>query len=221
VNPLLPDLYKSVQSFIKDFKNTIKFAYEQGGWKGVLIYFTHPLIQIQDGFLFQRSLAEPVEIITARIQLEIRKASIDDLQGLSNFVSPLRMRRLERKMREGEICFIGIHDGSVIAMIWTAFPGTPTSNELPFHLNPGEAYYWGAYCLPEFRSQGVIQSVGSILGSYLRERGFQFVYLLTLRHNKQMLAIFKKNKDYKKIRRLISIRILKWRWQRYIPYNKA
>jgi hypothetical protein len=120
-------------------------------------------------------------------------------------------------MRRGEYCFVGIHQGIIIAMVWVAFPGTPTSTELPFQLSPGEAYYWGAYCVPEYRSLGVTQAVGTTLNLYLQDQGLQYKYQLTERNNSSALALFEKVGKNKKIGRVISIRILKWRWQRYIP----
>jgi len=202
------------------FLRTVRQVKRQEGWRRGFLRFVQLGFGYHDFVLFKRDLSEPFQVRSPAIETEYRFITPDELPILNALVPPLRMQRMAGKMERGEGCLVALHQRAVVAYGWTAYPGTPTSRELPFLLRENEAYHWGAYCLPSFRSKGLVTAMRYCNYHFLQGRGIEHCYHLAERKNRPAIRVAEKL-GARPIGFLRILYILSWKYQRYSFYDAA
>jgi len=207
-------------SLIRDLVQAFLYVQRQQGWRSAFslaVQFVRlPFFEFHRGFVLRKSLEQPIDITAPRVAVSIRQATLDDLALLETIVPPLRVKRLAKKMRAGEICFVAIQEQRVVAYVLAGFANTPSTKDAQLNLGPKEAYLWAGYALPQYRRQGVVRAVNLSLCRLLREDGYESVVLLVDRHNRASLGHCHKM-GYRVTDRVTYLRVLRWRVSQYGP----
>jgi len=199
---------------ITDLVQTIQHTYRQEGWRSVARLLVLPFFEFHRAYVLGRSLQEPIQLIKPKLDLEFKMVTRDDLGLFENVVPPLRIRRFAKRIETGEMCIIALLDGKNVAFSWASPPDGPSVKETPLKLGPREVYLWGAYCLPPYRSQGIMSVLTLNLFRRLQEQGYERALLLTDQHNKPVLKLAPKI-GVQIVTGFTSLRIFKWRIFRY------
>lgn len=150
------------------------------------------VVDYRKGYCLSKTLNESREIAPARLDVTVRRATVDDLDLFQTIAPALRIRRFARKLGAGEICFIAIEKYKetprIVGFVWAAFTDSPTSGEDSVKLGPQEAYIWGGYVVPEFRRYGLMTILGCSLRLWLQDQGYVSVVLFVKRRNGAILA---------------------------------
>jgi hypothetical protein len=202
-------------SLAAEILQSVKFVREHHGWKAVPAFLILPFIEDISGFILVGSLKDAIPPVPPTLPLEIREATPEDAPRFRNIIPPFRIRRFVRKMKAGERCAVGLLDGEVIYYVWASFAGQPTAAESPFKLGPKDAYFWGAYCKPEYRRFGVSTSVSSYHEDLIRQLGYETSYRRVKFKNRPSQKLCEKLK-LKIVGRAYGVRFLNWRFSRNI-----
>jgi len=178
-----------------------------------------PFLEYRSGFLVRKSLEEPIQIPAVGVAVTMRQATVDDLPLLETIVPPLRVRRLAKKMRAGEICFVAIQEERVMGYVFAGFANTPSTEDAQLELGPKEAYCWAGYALPQYRRQGVVGAINLSLCRLLREKGYESVFLQVDRGNRAALGHCYKM-GYRVTEQVSYLRVLGWRVSRRLPIEE-
>lgn len=218
-NPTMLPPKTAQTPWLADFWQTLVQIRQQQGWKGLLQLALLTVFESHDAIIMRRPLSEPIPDLKPRVEMVIQQATLADLPLLKTIVPPLRLRRFAAKMAAGEMCVIGIYEGKVIAMGWVGLGGGPSVRETTLQLTVQDAYVWGGYMAPEYRSQGGSSAILSRLMQLSKEVGCEYIYLVTEKTNAPVIKQGHKlgfhNAAY-----LRSVRLFKWWWWRKTAVNE-
>jgi hypothetical protein len=175
-----------------DFINSILFIKQHDCWKAVFEHILWYFFEYHQSYLMTTTLDKLIPSIPAKIEVLTRKASLDDIPLFMDLVPPIRIKRFINKMNAGEVCKIGLHENQIIAFGWNAFTGSISAKEKKLDLGPRDSYLWGAYCLPQYRSLGIVTFMAFDNFRWLQELGYKAVYQLTDKRNIAALKLAEK-----------------------------
>ncbi len=206
---------------LNDILKTIRFVQNRDGWGGVLLMTTQPFFEFhKQAFVLRRSLDDTIPTAVPRLDVVIRPAAAADLPLFAGIAPSLRLKRFAKKLEAGEACIVGIYDNRVISTTWIGFAETPTLVETPLKLTAKEAYLWGGYMDPQYRSKGVNTAMVYYTMHWLRDQGYEAVFMYTERYNKPVLRLCEKL-GFDVVSRLTSVRLLKWQKSWYTAVTPA
>ena len=196
-----------------DIGDAFIYVQRQQGWHKALRmawkFLQDQVYEKHDGFVLCKSLDEPITVPNADIALEIRQIRLDDLELLKTIMPTLRVKRIEKKIQSGEICYAAIKNDEVIGYVLAGFEGTPSTRHAQLQLNEDEAYLWSGYTLPQYRRKKVVKVINLSLCHLLQERGYKKVLLLVEKVNQASLGhCFKM--DYQITHQITYRRIINW-----------
>lgn len=179
-------------SSIREFPKAFLYIKRQQGWRATLEmvgqFVIEPFYESHNGYILRRSLLDPIIVPKADIEMDIREVRVEDVSIMNTIMPNLRVRRLEKKLQAGEICFAGVREGNVIAYVLAGFTDTPSTRSAHLRLDPDESYLWAGYALPQYRRQKVVKVVNLSLCKSLQEKGYKKVVLLVEKSNQASLG---------------------------------
>jgi hypothetical protein len=202
-------------SMASEIIQSVKFIKEHHAWKAVPSFLIHPFFENISGFILAGEFKNFIPPEPLKLPLEIREATPEDAPKFRSIIPPMRIRRFVSKMEAGERCVVGLSNDEVIYFAWAAFAGQSTAIESPIMLGKKDVYYWGAYCMPEYRRFGVSLNVHSYHEDLMRQLGYETSYRLVKFMNKASQSLCQKLR-LRVIGRVYGVRILKWRIYRKI-----
>lgn len=108
---------------------------------------------------------------TPLINVEIRKATFEDLDKFSKIAPGKRLKRFKDWYRKGYECFIALKDGEIIYYQWLAFSDFYHQGlNMNLKIQEDEVYPIDVYTLPEYRMKNLHLAVDSQLFEYCRDR---------------------------------------------------
>lgn len=177
---------------VHEWLQTVKCVQKQEGWRKGGAYFAALIFDCYRAYLFRISLDKPVQLSSPRPGLAHVPLSPHSLPLLADLVPPFRLKRFARKLAAGETGHIAIYNGIPVAYGFTAYAGTPSTQEIPISLSADDAYHWGAYCRTQYRSSGIMTGLGLFSANFLQEQGFQAIYQSVKAKNRASLRFSEK-----------------------------
>jgi GNAT superfamily N-acetyltransferase len=198
----------------KEFAQALLHIRRLEGWRSALIFLTLPVFEYHHAYAYRRSLAEPIKVRPVDGDLTLRSATPDDRQLFETIFPKFRIKRLIEKMEAGEMCVIAIHQDRIIGTCWAGFANGPSVRDTALSIKADEAYLWGAFTLPEFRSRGVVSALANKLMIWLQEHGYAGAYQVINRGNASSRKVAQKiGSD--PVGEVLSVRLFKWKYKRY------
>jgi hypothetical protein len=116
--------------------------------------------------------APPTEM-KADIPVEVsllEEGEVDEYLAADSEADPATV---QRRLGEGQRCFVGRWDGRIVGSAWTAL-GHVWIDYLQYDLplEPDEFFVYDIRTFPEFRGHNVSHTVGAWLGKYMTDLGF-------------------------------------------------
>ncbi len=107
---------------------------------------------------------------TPLVDVEIRRATRDDLSRFSRILSKRRLRQFEEWFDKGYVAIIALNDGEIVYYQWLAF----SDFYLPwiameFKIGENEVFPIDVYAVPGYRMKNLHLAVDSMLFRYCRD----------------------------------------------------
>jgi hypothetical protein len=198
----------------REFAQALLHIRRLEGWRSALIFLTLPVFEYHHAYAYRRSLIEPIKLRPVDSDLTLRPATPDDRQLFETIFPKFRIKRLVKKMEAGERCMIAIHQDRIIGTCWAGFADGPSVRDTALSIKADEAYMWGAFVVPEFRSRGIVSTLSNILMIWLQEHGYVGAYQVINRGNAPSRKVAQKiGSD--PVGEVLSVRLFKWKYKRY------
>jgi GNAT superfamily N-acetyltransferase len=175
-------------------------------------------IDWRDTIVFERSLADPVQQVIPRINVNIRMATINDLDKLKRLVDQDKYVRFQERFEHGKVCFVVLVEDIIVAFSWISFHNEYLSeNQIEVQLKDKEAYFFDTYVDPAYRNKGLQAAMIPPRIEFLRSQGYEKIIGLVDDDNIYSLrALTSAGYKPKTVSRLIKIFGLKFhRWREY------
>ena len=131
------------------------------------------IVAYDKAFLFERDLSHPLEKRAPSIPMEIRRATPQDIDSLTleqHGYGEAEMERAKRRLEEGQLCVVAVHQGRIIYFNWVSFKAFAYSG-ITLPLGPGWAYGYDARTVEKYRGKGLHSAAVSYQWSAAREAG--------------------------------------------------
>ncbi len=150
-------------------------------WEGIYGLFRRAVrkslgrvIRIQRVFFFETDLTKPLPIVRARVPLEIRVATRQDLEAFADNLEVAGFDRQEvrRRLECGDVATLALSGGRLANVGWITF-SSPSITELGVSLllDADEVCGYDAVTLPEWRGYGIQAAAANFRNHYERARG--------------------------------------------------
>jgi len=106
----------------------------------------------------ERPLAEPIKEIVPKIKVEIRQATVNDLDKFKSVVSEKDLNLFQQRFKRGRICFVALDGEKVAAYSWISLDEYDTSNghditmQKKIGMTNKEGYFFDILVIPEYRN---------------------------------------------------------------------
>ncbi len=106
----------------------------------------------------ERPLAEPIKEIVPKIKVEIRQATVNDLDKFKSVVSEKDLNLFQQRFKRGRICFVALDGYKVAAYSWISLDEYDTSNghditmQKKIGMTNKEGYFFDILVIPEYRN---------------------------------------------------------------------
>lgn len=141
--------------------------------------YSGKLYRVHDATVFRRQLAEPVELIAARVEMDIRPCEEGQRGELLDFLGQFERRDdIQKKLRDGWEPMLGYFLGELRSVSWfSRQPIYVGSIELILDYGDGAAYIEGSRTDKILQGKGVATSIRAHICHYLRQQGVETVYV--------------------------------------------
>ena len=198
----------------KEFAQALSHIQRLEGWRSALIFLTLPVFEYHHAYAYRRSLVEPIKLRPVDSDLTVRQATPADRKLFETIFPKFRIKRLIKKMEAGELCMIAIHHDRIVGTCWAGFANGPSVRDTALSIKADEAYMWGAFVVPEFRSRGIVSTLSNTLMIWLQAHGYAGAYQVINRGNAPSRKVAQKiGSD--PIGEVLSVRLFKWKYKRY------
>lgn len=135
--------------------------------------------------LFERSLDQPIQQLTARVPVVIELMSLADVDEYVAFRPRADRAEVHRRLEAGQWCFVARHEGRMVHSCWAA--AGPVWIEYlgrQMELGSDEAYVYDGFTLPDYRNENIAgQRYGHML-RFLRDAGFRRTFVAAMPENR-------------------------------------
>lgn len=172
-----------------------------------------PVVELRRWYFFETDLTALPPPLEARVSLDVRQATWDDLDRVPEILRAAGVPREEagRRLERGDLAILALSGGRPVHLHWIAFASPIRLGEIgiELHLAPGEAYGYGAYTLPEWRGYRVHPAVSSRLPAFERARGCVRHISYVRTNNPQSLKTMARV-GRRRTKTVLSVRLLGW-----------
>lgn len=147
----------------------------EGFW-GLIRHAVRKVAQIRRLFFFEADLTQPLPNVTARIPVEIRTATLKDLEIFANELEQragLNRQEAQQRLKAGNVAVLALCDRKLAGIQWLTFTDrlvTDIGRKLV--LAPGEACDFAAVTFPEWRGKGIASALMRAVNEYERTHGY-------------------------------------------------
>lgn len=163
--------------------------------------------------------AGPIPTLSSRIPVRYATLAADDREAYRRFRPKVGGSQVERRLARGDRCFVTWHEGRIIHECWvTTSPRAYVAylgREL--RLEPGDAYYYGAFTDTAFRGRGLFSGCYSFIARTLQQEGCRrSVALVALENRRSVVVLERSGLTARGVYACLRL----GRWQRHwaIPY---
>ena len=135
---------------------------------------------------YERDLSAPLPAFQARIPVETRLASPEDLDRFRDTFarSGARWEEIERRSARGDLCFIGVTEAGLVHFMWlTLAPAWVPSIGVTVRVGPGEGVVYSSYTDPAARGRSVQPAVANFMIRHEQSLGLRRHFYYVLRDN--------------------------------------
>ncbi|HXE80318.1 MAG TPA: hypothetical protein VNK41_06185 [Vicinamibacterales bacterium] len=117
--------------------------------------------------------AAPIPVFGTRIPVRYATLTPEDAPAYRRFRPGVDAREIERRLARGDRCFVVWHGDRIMHECWvTASARTYVPYlERDIRLEPGDAYFYGAYTDAKYRGQGLYTGCYSFIARVLQQEG--------------------------------------------------
>jgi ribosomal protein S18 acetylase RimI-like enzyme len=135
---------------------------------------------------YERDLSAPVPAFEARIPVDTRLASPEDLHRFRDTFARAgaRWEEIERQSRRGDLCFIGVTEAGRVHFMWLtlAHVRVPAIG-VTLRVGPGEGVVYSSYTDPTARGRSVQPAVANVMIRHEKSLGLRRHFYYVLRDN--------------------------------------
>jgi ribosomal protein S18 acetylase RimI-like enzyme len=161
-----------------------------------------------------RPLDLPIAPFEPRIPVEWRLAPPADLSLIADLVPPSEFAYLQRRLLQGRICIMAIHENKAVGCGWMTDKVTFDIDNLEIPLRKGDAYMDDLYVDAAYRSHGIGGALNAKRLEYLRSQNFNRALGIVRSDNEPALTLNRRN-GWVEVDRMTFRRILLWRKFQY------
>ena len=136
-----------------------------------------------------------IPAFSSRIPVRYGTLTDADLGAYRRFRPKLGRRELEHRLRRGDRCFVVWHEGRIVHECWVTT--APTAYVAYLHreirLEPGDAYYYGAYTDAGFRGLGLFTGCYSFIARTLQREGCRRSIALVAVENRRSVLVLERS----------------------------
>ena len=134
----------------------------------------HPIFRVQRLLFFELDLTQPLPKLVARVPLEMRVASNEDLDTFAAALAELGVDAAgaRRRLADGDLLTLAISEGALVNVGWITF-SSPYIDEIAavLELQPGESCGYQAMTHPSWRGLGIQPAAALFRNECQRARG--------------------------------------------------
>jgi SAM-dependent methyltransferase/GNAT superfamily N-acetyltransferase len=135
--------------------------------------------------LFERPLDEPMIEVTSRLPVTIELLRESQVHEYCGFRPEAVPAEIQRRLAEGQQCFVVRHEGRLVHASWAAFQRARIDYlAREIRLAPDEVYDYESYTLPEFRGQNLSPARLAWMIRTFRAAGYRRLLLVVVPENK-------------------------------------
>lgn len=133
-----------------------------------------------------------VTVIEPKIQINVRQASLDDMEKLVEKSANERrvkkrkyMKRVLERLKAGHCCFIAERSDEIVGYAWIALQELYVMEiERKMSLKEDEAMFYDVYTFSIHRGKGIAPKIYEEAINHLRKNNYKKIYIAMLQHNK-------------------------------------
>jgi GNAT superfamily N-acetyltransferase len=126
--------------------------------------------------MFRQDLTGPVKLIQANVEIDIGRASADEVERAGSLIPDSRRSEVFRwRLQNGCMCFVARAGSTLVACNWVRlFPGVDDGDMIA--LGEGEAYHFDIYVDENWRGSRVGGALSSHIRLFEQQRGCMAIY---------------------------------------------
>jgi hypothetical protein len=141
-------------------------------------------IHWQTIIFFERQVSEPISEVVPKIPVQIRIATIDDMDKFNNMFDEHKCNLLRQRFTRGEMCFVAVDGEKVIAQQWISSSDEyDPDNRLKVKVNSNEGYFFDTYVLPEYRNNKLHAALVASGLKHIYDRGLKKAIGIVVKNN--------------------------------------
>jgi ribosomal protein S18 acetylase RimI-like enzyme len=142
-----------------------------------------PLIQWKTLYFFERDLTKPPPEFHARIPVDVRIGTREDLETLRDafLEAGVEWKEIEERCARGDLCFFALAEGRLAHFMWLTSEPAPLGRiGVTVMMGPCEGYVYSSYTDPALRGLAVQPAVANFMIKHERAIGIErhFFYVL-------------------------------------------
>ena len=161
---------------------------------GFLWRLSRGVVAYNKAFVFVRDLGLAMEERVPFISVAFRVATpqdIDSLTAQEHGYGEVETERAKRRVEEGQLCTIGVHEGKIIFITWIYF-GQFEYAGVTLPLGPGWAHPGDTRMVEQYRNKGLAQAGNYYCSSLARSKcAKRYVSWVDVRNRASLLAFRK------------------------------
>lgn len=135
--------------------------------------------------IYEQNLAggTTIPLIDTEIEVSVRCASFNDIEKM--FQVNIDKKKISKRLEHGHICFVSVRgDGKIVGYCWVAYEGIHLNEiDRKLELSPEEAMIYDCFVYEEYRKRRVYQRMLGTVCIFIRDKGFQRVYIHSVSTN--------------------------------------
>jgi len=159
--------------------------------------------------VWELDLVREIPKIGTKMPVNIRTAAIHDLLTHAYFGRPpLREDEALKRLNDGDLCFIALWKGIIIAYMWATLKRKVYVPEFEREIvfKNGEGYLYDGFVFPVFRRKGLFKKMVEEALHYLKSQNIKKAYGITLTTNESSQRVMR-DKGFYAVRLVKFVRI--------------
>ena len=140
----------------------------------------------------EKDLRAGVEAVASPIDLEVRRASEEDLEYIIGRLGPEIRKNFEHAKSIGSVCYVAVHDSKIAGYSWANREVVDLLGMSVAQLPVEGSYNYNSLVFEEFRGKKVFQSLMGAVYREMREAGCNFTANLVAKQNAASVAARKR-----------------------------
>jgi ribosomal protein S18 acetylase RimI-like enzyme len=140
---------------------------------------------------FASSLDEPILEVVPKIKVQIKLATINDIDKFTSLFDENKCARLKQRFTHGRICFVALDGSKLVGQLWVSLDDEyETEGRIRVKVINNEGYLFDVYVIPEYRNNRLGKYLTFTALKYLRDQGYEKAAGLVTDNNIYSLRAF-------------------------------